>query len=93
MGVQNGFDPAKADFSSMAETELSLYIGSVMHKTYISVFEQGTRAAAVTEVVEAGGCAEEEPERIRLDRPFLYMIVDKEAMLPIFIGAVYSVGE
>lgn len=93
MGMERAFDPGAAEFSPMAETRDPLHIGSVFHKTYISLFEEGTRAAAVTEVeMIAGAAFEEEPEEVCLNRPFLYMIVDKEAMQPIFIGTVYDVN-
>ena len=31
-----------------------------------------------------------EPKQVVLDRPFLYMIVDTETFLPIFMGAAYT---
>ena len=32
----------------------------------------------------------EQPERIILDRPFLYAIVEKDTGIPVFIGTVES---
>lgn len=93
-GMTDAFEPGLADFSPMGNTGSNgeaLYIGDVLHKTYISVFEQGTRAGAVTAVVmESGGAMMNEPKQVVLDRPFLYMIVDTETFLPIFMGAAYT---
>ena len=63
----------------------------MLHKTHIDVDGLGTKAGAAT-VVEM--CEEtamvEQPERIILDRPFLYAIVEKDTGIPVFIGTVES---
>ena len=59
-----------------------------MHKTFIQVDEKGTKAAAVTAIVASDEAAPEEPKHVNLDRPFLFMIVDNEHKLPVFIGYV-----
>ena len=90
--VSDPFDPDFADFSLLSDTN-PLYISDVIHKTFIDVEEGGTRAAAVTAVtvVEATAMPVEPPKQVILDRPFLYMIVDNESKLPIFIGTVNSI--
>lgn len=91
MGMTDAFDPFTADFAPMGRCVNGdpLFIGQVLHKTYISVFEQGTKAGAVTALMmEAGSALAEEPEQVYLDRPFLYMIVDTETMLPLFMGTM-----
>ena len=71
-----------------------LFIGDVIHKTFIEVCEAGTRAAAVTVVEVMGATAiMEPPKEVILDRPFLYMIVDCETELPIFIGTVNEISK
>ena len=51
--------------------------------------ENGTKAAAVTAVVtEAASAEPPEVHRVVLDRPFVYMIVDTHANLPLFLGTV-----
>lgn len=93
MGMTDAFDWKKADFSRMGSTTdgTNLCIGRVIHKTKITVAEEGTKAAAST-VVEmlAEGAAEiqEETRTVTLNRPFLYMIVDTEHMEPIFMGTL-----
>ena len=87
MGMKEAFDDTKADFSNLSETPL--FISDVIHKTRIEVTEKGTRAAAVTAVIVAeNDCEPEIIKSVYLDRPFVFMIVDTEQNLPIFIGRV-----
>lgn len=94
MGMENAFLPT-ADFSNMAQTESGeLFIGDVLHKTFIQLDRNGTKAAAVTAVIMNDAAAAMPPENtveVYLDRPFAYAIVDTKTGLPIFIGAVNSV--
>lgn len=92
LGMKDAFDVGKADFSNMGQAEAgNIFVSEVLHKTYIEVNEQGTRAAAATAVVnECGAIEPEESKQVFLTRPFLYMIVDREAGIPIFIGTMYD---
>ena len=67
-----------------------LYINRVIHKTYISVDEQGTKAGAstVTEVMASSAPQQEETMTVYLDQPFVYMIFDIETGIPFFMGTV-----
>lgn len=93
MGMPDAFDSRVSNFSGMGSTNdgTNLCIGRVLHKTRITVAEEGTKAGAAT-IVEmlAEGAAEiqEEIRIVTLDRPFLYMIVDTELMEPVFIGVM-----
>lgn len=95
MGMPSAFENT-ADFSKMGEALDGLRISRVIHKTKIQVTEDGTKAAAVTEIDMKCGAAmgTEEEERIDmnvvLDRPFMYAIIDNNTKLPIFIGTVDS---
>ena len=98
MGMTNSFDWRLADFSRLGRYNadgMNLFINRVVHKTFISVSEQGTRAGAATVVEIAPGNAApmEEIKEVVLNRPFLYMIVDCETGFPIFMGAMRSVNE
>ena len=56
----------------------------------IQVDEEGTKAAAVTEV-QAGGAMlppEKSPLEIHFDHPFVYGIVDTAAQIPLFVGVM-----
>lgn len=91
-GMTDAFDAGTADFSQLGEsTRGNIYIDRVVHKTYISVAEQGTRAGAATAVMmqdRAAARIMEEPKRVYLDRPFLYLILDTASNLPVFIGTL-----
>lgn len=97
MGMTDAFDENSADFSGLgSSTDGNLFVGRVLHKTFISVEERGTRAGAAT-VVEAAPTAAppgepEEIKRVILDRPFLYMIVDISSNTPIFIGSLMEIS-
>ena len=92
LGMRDAFDVAAADFSRMGKASQNLYVGEAIHKTFIEVNEEGTRAAAVTEMgVEATSALEPtEPvvEEVILDRPFAYLIIDYQVGLPVFMGAM-----
>lgn len=91
MGMPIAFDPDLADFSKMSDTPL--YISEVRHKTYIQVDENGTKAAAATSVImdECAAMPPEDFRTVKLDRPFVYMILDAND-LPLFIGVVTELG-
>lgn len=102
MGIKDIFSPDMADLSDMAtaaapggDAAYNLYISKILHKTFIEVNRKGTRAAAVTEMV--AGCTSmprpEEIHTVRLDRPFIYAIIDDMTATPIFIGTVMSVAD
>lgn len=93
MGMEDAFDMEEADFSGIgSHREGNLYISNVVHKTFIEVSERGTRAGAATMVaMSAGAAAPQEIRTVYLDRPFVYMIVDCETNLPVFIGTIMEV--
>jgi len=88
MGMPIAFDRTNANFYRMgSSSDGPLYIGDVLHKTYIAVNESGTRAGAVTSVsIEAQSM----PPSLRFDRPFLFAIIDDVTNLPIFIGTLVN---
>ena len=81
LGVTDAFDDEKANLSRMVE-DLPVYVSKVTHKTYISVDEKGTQAAAVSQVETLWKSM---PPQVILNRPFVYMIVDSDG-LPVFLG-------
>lgn len=90
MGVKKAFNAEKADFSSLGQSQLgNIYVSNIVHKTFIEVGEEGTKAAAITAVImdTASAMPTEEPKEVRLTRPFVYAIIDTQTNLPIFIGA------
>lgn len=97
MGMTNAFDPGMADFSGLGtSTDGNIYINRVLHKTYIAVDEQGTKAGAATAVelmTEAAMIDSAEHKTVYLNRPFIYMLIDSEAKLPVFMGTVMDIKE
>lgn len=95
MGMPDAFDAQKADFSGLGVSSAgNLCISRILHKTFIAVNEKGTKAGAATVVeVNDEGCARiEDQKEVILDRPFVYMLIDCEANLLVFIGTVMDVA-
>ena len=97
MGMADAFDYHVADFSRLGTYQadgMNICINRVLHKTFISVAEQGTRAGAATavEMVAEGAMEIVEFKEVVLDRPFIYMLIDCETNLPFFIGTMMNVN-
>ena len=91
MGIRQAFrKDLKEGFRGISDTDL--FISGVVQKTFIEVSNMGTRAAAVTAATAAPTeeAPSEPPKEVRLTRPFVYMIIDSQNRLPIFIGTVTS---
>lgn len=94
LGMTDAFDGANADFTALGTSdEGNIYISRVLHKTFIQVDEEGTKAGAATAVEAATESAALYPHSVLLNRPFVYMIVDLETGLPIFLGALTALPE
>lgn len=93
MGMSDAFDE-RADFSGIGSfAGGELYISRVLHKTYVAVDENGTKAGAATavEMIAEGAMEEINTRTVYLDRPFIYLIVDCQERLPVFMGAVETI--
>ena len=88
LGTERLFDPGRCDLSAMFPPETGAYVSDVLHKTFIEVNTEGTRAAAVTGLVAEFSCMPTESKTVVLDRPFVFLITMGEANTPVFIGAV-----
>lgn len=92
MGLQSAFDVASANFkgigeSSLGQSQNNLYIDLVRQKAKIIVDEEGTEAAAATGIMMRFNAARpEEAKDVWFDRPFLYMVMDMDKEIPLFIG-------
>ena len=93
MGMNLPFE-AGCDLSEMFSSSGTYKVDKVIHKTYVKVDEKGTKAAAVTAVSVSKSAAPppEETYEVHLDRPFVYMILDTQTGIPVFIGALLSVN-
>ncbi len=91
LGITDAFDENLADFSNMANTELC--VEDALHKADIDFSEEGIRAAAVTALTMRTTAMlpdDDQPEEIKIDKPFLYFIRDKQTNEIWFVGTVYE---
>lgn len=92
LGMPLAFTRLQADFSGInghePPDEDSLFISGVLHKAFVEVNEEGTEAAAATEV-GMDLCADMMPEPVpifRADHPFLFAIRDRKSGAILFLG-------
>ena len=84
--------PMDGSFNGVGtSTEGPIEISRVLHKTYITLGPQGTKAGAATVVEMKSGSMPEYVGTVELNRPFVYMIVDNSYNIPLFIGTVKGV--
>lgn len=99
MGMKRAFDARQADFSGISASrnpDDQLFISKVLHKAFVEVNEKGAEAAAATAVIMVPKEAKREtrpfiPE-FRADRPFLFLIRDRESDTILFLGRVTQPG-
>jgi serpin B len=85
--MNQAFGP-RADFGPMrAGGKRGCFISEVRHKTYVSVDEVGTEAAAVTSVSNSIGFVID-PYQLIADKPFFYAICDDTTGAILFMGIV-----
>uniref|UniRef100_A0A7V4E3Y7 Serpin family protein n=1 Tax=candidate division WOR-3 bacterium TaxID=2052148 RepID=A0A7V4E3Y7_UNCW3 len=90
LNLSIAFEPREADFSKIANRKpQNLYISEVKHKSYLEVTEEGTEAAAATSV-EISLTAVRERFKMFVNRPFLFLIAEKENNLFLFLGALFQ---
>lgn len=83
MGMRQAFTEA-ADFSNMSGEPL--YVSEFRQKTYVSVDEEGTKAAAVTEASLRKNAMGDSPTTMLFNRPFVYLIRESSTGAILFIG-------
>jgi len=85
MGMRVAFDPRVADFSRIGPG--NLYISHVKQDVFIDVNEEGTEAAAVTQV-GVGVTSLPQREIVHLDRPFLFFLRERLSGTILFAGLI-----
>lgn len=88
LGIKTVFTE-KADFSSLSTDWLKAE--GIIHKARIEVDQKGTKAAAVSFMPGDAGAAPDlsiEFKDIKLDRPFIFAVVNNDTGLPVFVGAL-----
>lgn len=99
LGMRRAFvNPGRkdgADFSGISggtDPTQKVFIGGVLHKSWVEVTEKGTEAAAATAVLMVAGSARQAEETIpftpvfRADRPFIFIVRDTQSGVILFIG-------
>ena len=92
LGLERAMSPS-AEFTKIARNVESFFIDNVIHKTVMEVSEEKTKAAAVT-VFNLRGTMywrdkekhQVEPKIFRVDRPFIYMIINNQTKAIMFMG-------
>jgi serpin B len=87
LGMNDAFNPDKADFTKINKNG-GIFISEVKHKTFVDVNEEGTEAAAVTSI--GIGLTSVNDKQIRIDRPFLFIIYEKNTNTILFIGKIIN---
>lgn len=87
IGIKDIFTGA-ADFSALTKNE-PMYASSVVQNAFIKVNREGTKAAAATAMTMLRcSLLPEEKREIRIDRPFIYAIMNADTGLPVFTGVI-----
>ena len=97
LGVKDVFSFGTADLTKIADVReegKNLYVSEVLHKAKIEFSEAGIKAAAATVIIMKDSAAIEEQPRekinINFDKPFMFIIRDKETKEVWFVGTVYE---
>ncbi len=86
MGIKDAFNPTLANFSKISQEKIS--ISKVLQKTAIDVNEKGSEAAAVTSVSFRVTSVGPNKNEFRVNRPFLFVISEKQTGAILFAGKV-----
>lgn len=88
LGITDAFDISKANFSNISE---DLYVNDALHKADIDFTEEGIKAAAVTVItMDITSAIQQQPVEIDINKPFVYIIRDKNTNEIWFVGALYE---
>jgi len=98
LGIKDAFDKDIADFSKMVDLEKLesiVYVSDALHKADIEFTEKGVKAAAVTIMMMggfggAGFMIEKHPINVIINKPFMFIIRDKNTKDIWFTGTVYE---
>ena len=69
-----------------------LFVSEVKQKSFVDVNEEGTEAAAVTTIAVGNSLAMRpvEPFEMIVDRPFVFVIEDRETQSILFMGTIFD---
>lgn len=90
MGMPLAFDERQAEFPRMFN-DVGVYLDLFKQKTVIEVSEFGVVAAGASGGAMAPTTSDSDEESVYLNRPFVYMILDTETNLPLFLGVLTDI--
>jgi serpin B len=98
MGMPTAFEERKANFLGMADiSPENIYLGKVIHKTFLETTEAGVEASAATAAIMFGTASaridNEEPVVFKADHAFMYVLRDRNTGTILFIGKYADVAK
>lgn len=96
LGIKDAFDGEKSSFKYMVNenSNIKVYVDEAIHKSHIELSEHGTKAAAVTVFLLKDNAMEYEETKkeinIIFDKPFIFIIKEKQSDNIWFYGTVYK---
>ncbi|CAM9251331.1 unnamed protein product [Bubo scandiacus] len=88
LGMRSAFN-SNADFSGMAEKG-DLLISKVFHKSFVTVDEKGTEAAAATVITSVTSGPVDQALKFKVDHPFHFFIRHNKSKTILFFGRCCS---
>jgi serpin B len=92
LGIHRAFDCDAAEFHGIGTGRdgagSSLCIAKVSQAVYLDVDEEGTEAAAVTEIAMTVTALAPPPLQLIVDRPFLFLLRDEQTGADLFVGTI-----
>ena len=95
LGIIDVFDSEIADLSKMGSRHDKAFVNKAFQLSHIKVEESGTEAAAVTVIIAVDNAVipgENDPIEFNVNRPFAYIIRDKQTNTILFVGKVESLN-
>ena len=91
LGIKDAFNDHDASFKNITSNN-DIYVYEAIHKSHIELSENGTKAAAVTAFMMNYKSAIDQSKYIDIsfDKPFIYIIKDKNTDNIWFFGTVYE---
>jgi serpin B len=90
LGMQDAFGN-RADFSGISGNK-ELFVSKIIQKSYVEIDERGTEAAAATAIVMSRKMGVVGNLVFNANRPFIYLIRDRQTGIILFMGKYVSVN-
>ena len=89
LGVTDLFDSESCDLDGI-NAEEDLYVSGAFHKAFVALNDKGLEAAAATAIVVSTEASAPAPVTVNVDRPFTFVIRDRQLQVPLFVGRYVS---